>query len=103
MKFANIVEVSGIQASMTINVKQALVVTSVYGVGESAVRWAFKSRPAHPLLGSQSVYLIVAWPTSAQHVRAQILLSAQVESTRWGKLRGQLPEEEQAHFIWVLQ
>lgn len=103
LKFTDVVEFSGVQAGVEINVKQAHVVSSIYGLGESDARWVFKARPAHPLVGSQTVFVVVELPASAQAARARVHLSAQVEAPVWGKLRGQLPAEAQAQSNFVLQ
>ena len=103
MKFANVVEFSGIQAGVEIDVKQAHVVSSIYGLGESDAGWTFKARPAHPLVGSQMVFVILEIPPDAQAARVTVRLSAQVDAPLWGKMRGQLPEEAQAQTQFVLQ
>ena len=103
LKFANVVEFSGVQAGVEIDVKQAHVVSSIYGLGESEARWVFKTRPAHPLVGSQMVFVILEVPPDAQKARAKVYLSAQVEVPLWGKVRGQLPEEAQAQASFFSQ
>ena len=103
LKFADVVEFSGVQAGVEIDVKQAHVVSSIYGLGESDARWTFKARPTHPLIGSQMVFVIVEIPTGAEAARAKVHLSAQVDVPVWGKIRGQLPEEAQAQSSFVLQ
>ena len=103
LKFANIVEFSGVQAGVEIVVKQTHVVSSIYGLGESDARWVFKARPAHPLVGSQTVFVVVEIPANAQAARAKVHLSAQVDAPVWGKLRGQLPAEAQTQSNFILQ
>jgi hypothetical protein len=95
LKFANVVEFSGVQAGVEIDLKRAHVVSSIYGLGESDARWEFKARPGHPLVGSQTVFVVLEVPAGAQTTRARVHLSAQVEVPLWGKVRGQLPEEAQ--------
>ncbi|MBI4770574.1 MAG: hypothetical protein HY784_09260, partial [Chloroflexi bacterium] len=69
------------------------------GVGESAARWAFEARPAHPLAGSQSVYVVVELPPTVQAARASVSLSAEVKAGLFSG-RGLLPETER--LSWVL-
>ena len=101
LKFVDAVEVSGLKAETTINMAQAAPVITAYGLGESTLRWEFESRPAHPLLGSQSAYAIVELPPGVEAARASLQLSVEVE-TRLGPVRGLLPETEQAKLSFVL-
>jgi|CXWL01.1.fsa_nt_gi hypothetical protein len=101
-KFVDAVEVSGLKAETTINVRQAVPVITADGVGESVARWVFQSRPAHPLIGSQSAYVVVELPPGVAAARASLLLSAEV-TTRFGPMRGLLPEDERERLSWVLE
>ncbi len=101
-KFANLVEVSGVSAGTTLDVKQAVPVTAADGVGESAARWVFSAQRAHPLLGSQIVFATVELPPGVEAARASVQLTAEVE-TNFGLVRGLLPEEERQSKSWVLE
>ncbi len=95
-------EASLANVETTINLKQAVPVITADGVGESVARWVFQSRPAHPLLGSQSAYVVVELPPGVEAARASLLLSAEV-TTRFGPMRGLLPEAERDRLSWVLE
>jgi hypothetical protein len=101
-KFGSVAEFSGAKAEVTLNVKQALVVTKVDGLGESYARWTFTARPAHPLTGSQEVYVVVELPPGVEAARASAQLSAEVANPL-GPFKGLLPQTEQARFSWVLR
>ena len=101
LKFAEVVELSGVKAETTLNVKQSAPVITAYGIGESTARWVFESRPAHPLLGSQSAYAVVELPPGVEAARASLQLSAEV-ATRYGPVRGLIKETEQARLSFVL-
>lgn len=100
-KFASAVEVSGFKAETEIDLKQAVPVIVADGVGESTARWVFESRPTHPLLGSQSAYVIVELPPGVDAARASLLLSAEV-GTRLGPARYLLPKEQREQLSFVL-
>jgi len=102
LKFVDAIEVSGLKAETTINVRQAMPVITADGVGESVARWVFQSRPAHPLIGSQSAFVVVELPPGVEAARASLLLSAEV-TTRLGPVRGLLPEAERERLSWVLE
>ncbi|MGQ0605097.1 MAG: hypothetical protein ACT4QE_25750 [Anaerolineales bacterium] len=101
-KFVDAIEVSGLKAETTLNVRQAVPVITADGVGESAARWVFAARPAHPLLGSPSVYAIGELPPGVEAARASLLLSAET-TTRFGPVRGLLPEDARQRLSWVLE
>lgn len=100
-KFAG-AEASLGKAEAKVNLKQAVPVVTADGVGESAARWVFQARPAHPLIGSQLTYAVVELPPGVEAARASLGLSAEVE-TRFGPLRGLLPEPERARLSWLLE
>ncbi len=101
-KFVKAVEVSGLKAETTMDVTQAVPVITVDGIGENFARWAFESRPAHPLVGSQVVYATVELPPGAEAARASVHLSAEVTGS-FGPIRGILLEKESERLSWVLE
>jgi hypothetical protein len=100
-KFAG-AEASLAKAETTINLRQAAPVITADGIGEHTARWVVVARPAHPLTGSQTVYIIVELPPGVPAARASLQLSAEV-TTRFGPVRGLLPETERASLSWVLE
>jgi hypothetical protein len=100
-KFAG-AEASLAKAETKINLRQAVPVVIADGVGESMARWVFAARPAHPLVGSQSVYAVVELPPGVEAARVSLHLSAEV-TTRLGPVRGLLPETEREQLNWVLE
>ena len=100
-KFVSVIEVSGFKAETEIDLKQAVPVIVADGVGESTARWVFESRPTHPLLGSQSAYVIIELPPGVDAARATLHLSAEV-GTRLGPARYLLPQEQRERLSFVL-
>lgn len=96
------VELSGVKYETTINTRQAVPVIVADGIGESTVRWVFEARKAHPLVGSQSTYVVVQLPPGVEAARASLYLSILV-GTRIGPVRGILPQNVQERLSFVLE
>lgn len=88
--------------SAKINIKQAFPVVTVSGTGESEAGWLFESRPAHPLIGSQSVYCIVEIPDNVAEITAKVWLTAEILDERWGVLKGLVPDEASSRLSFAL-
>lgn len=84
-----------------IEFRRVFPVIQAFGLGESQPYWQFKADATAPLLGSQSVYLVVAAPEQAGGVRLDIDLVATLE-TRFGPIRVGLPEEARTHLNWEI-
>lgn len=96
LKFAKTFEVSLLKVGAEIEYHKVFPVIQGYGLGESRPYWQFAHHAAHPLLGCQSVYVVLATPGDAGGVQLSLELTATTE-TRWGMIRLGLPEEAQAH------
>lgn len=72
-----------------------------YGLGESRPYWKFAHHATKPLLGCQSVYVVLAAPKDARGVRLSVELIATLE-TRWGPITVGLPEEVRDHLSWTI-
>jgi len=79
-------------AELTLDLTNAVPVITAYGVGQTAVRWRFKSQAAHPLDGSRVVYAIIERPSAAHTVEAKIRLSAQTKTGFTAYMLGQVPQ-----------
>lgn len=90
------VEASLLEVGAEIEYHKVFPVIQGYGLGESRPYWKFAHHAANPLLGCQSVYLVLAAPKDAGGVRLSVELVATLE-TRWGPITVGLPEEAQAH------
>jgi hypothetical protein len=101
LKFAELFEASPGEIGGEIEYQQAFPVVQGYGLGESAPYWRFERHTSHPLLGCQSVYVVLDAPEGGDGVRVTIELVATVE-TRWGPLRLGLPEEARARVSRVV-
>ena len=89
------------KAETTVAIKQAVPVVVAEGVGESAARWEFVSRPAHPLVGAQTTYIVVELPPGVNAARAEMRLTADVQ-TRLGRVLFMPPQTETARWNYVL-
>jgi len=96
LKFAEAVEVSLLEVGAEIEYRKVFPVIQGFGLGETKPYWQFAHHAAHPLLGCQSVYLVLAAPGDAGGVRLGVELVATLE-TRYGPVRVGLPEEARAH------
>ena len=101
LKFAEVFEAKLAEVGAEIEYQQVFPVIQGYGLGESRLAWSFAHHPAHPLLGSQSVYLVAAAPPTANGIRLSLELIATLE-TRFGPLRLGPPQEAQAHLSWLI-
>ena len=96
LRFANLVRVSLLDVGAEIEYRRAFPVIQGYGLGESRVYWRFAHHASHPLLGSQSVYIVLDAPADAGGVRLSVELVATLE-TRVGPIRLGLPREARDH------
>ena len=95
LKFAESFEATLGEVGAEIEYHIAFPVIQGYGLGESRPYWQFAHHAAHPLLGCQSVYVVLDAPRDARGVRLSLELTATVE-TRWGPIRVGTPAEAQA-------
>jgi hypothetical protein len=100
-KFSS-VDVTLAKAEATINLRRVFPVITADGIGESTARWVFVSRPAHPLVGSQTVYAIVQLPPGEEAAKVSLFLNAEV-ATGFGPIKGLLPKDEACDLSWVLK
>ena len=96
LKFAPSTDVKLGEIGAEIEFRKVFPVIQAFGLGESQPYWQFKNDATVPLLGSQSVYLVVAAPEQAGGVRLSVELVATVE-TRYGPVRVGLPTEARTH------
>jgi hypothetical protein len=96
LKFAGALEASLFEVGAEIEYLKVFPVIQGFGLGETSPYWAFAHHAAHPLLGCQCVYLVLAAPEDAGGARLGVELVATLE-TRYGPLRVGLPEEARAH------
>ena len=95
LKFAAVAE-AGLEAGVEIEHHDAFPVITGFGLGESNPYWQFARHAASPLIGCQSVYVVLDTPLDADGVRLSLELIASLE-TRYGPLRAGLPEAARAH------
>ena len=76
-------------------------IIQAFGLGESKPYWQFAHHSTHPLLGCQSVYLVLSAPQDAGGVSLMIELVATAE-TRFGPLRLGLPQSAKANVSRVI-
>ena len=100
-KFAQVIEFAPGEAGVEIEHHDVFPVIQAYGLGESQPYWKFDQHPAHPLIGCQSVYLVLAAPSDSGAVRLSVELIATVES-RFGPLRVGLPQDARASLSRVI-
>ncbi|HLB50212.1 MAG TPA: hypothetical protein VJL59_24580 [Anaerolineales bacterium] len=101
-KIVDLIEVSGLKAETTQNTRQSTVVLTADGIGENVARWVFVAHPVYPLVGSQVVHTIIELPLGIEAARAKVQLTADFE-TRFGPVRGLLPESERRQLSCVLE
>jgi hypothetical protein len=101
LEFAGVVEASLIQVSAEIAYHRAFPVVQGFGIGESRPYWYFAHHAGNPLLGCQSVYLVLAAPRAANGVRLSLELTANLQ-TRYGPVRVGLPETARTHVGQVI-
>jgi hypothetical protein len=97
LKFAVLGE-AGVKAGIEIEHHNAFPVAQAYGLGEAHPYWQFQNHATAPLLGCQSVYLVVA---ASGAVRVSVELQAAVES-RFGIVRLGTPEDARENLSWVI-
>ena len=96
LKFAHAIEVSLLEVGAEIEYRRAFPVLQGFGLGGSHPYWQFAHHASEPLLGCQSVYVVVDAPQNAGGVRLSIELVATV-ATHFGPVRVGLPQEAHAH------
>ncbi len=100
LKFAQ-VEIGVGEVGAEIEFVQAFPIIQAYGLGERTPYWQFARHAAHPLLGCQAVYLVLAAPQDAGGVQLGVELTGKVE-TRIGPFSAALPEAARARTSWVI-
>ena len=101
LKFAQAIDAKLIELGTEIEYVQAFPVIQGYGLGESTPYWQFEHHAANPLLGCQSVYVVLSAPHDACGVRVSVELIAKLE-TRWGPVHLALPEDAKANLSRVI-
>ena len=96
LKFADTFEASLFEAGTEIEYHKTFPVIQGYGLGESHPYWEFSHHAAYPLLGCQSVYVVVAAPQDSGGVRLSVELTASLK-TRYGLIGVGLPEDARAY------
>jgi hypothetical protein len=76
-------------------------IIQAFGLGESKPYWQFAYHTTHPLLGCQSVYVVLSSPLDAGGVRLLVEVNATAE-TRFGPLRLGLPQSANAYVSRVI-
>jgi hypothetical protein len=98
LKFADVIEAKLLEVSAEIEYRKVFPVIQGFGLGERRPYRRFEHHSANPLLGCQSVYLVVAAPRNAGDVQLGVELIATLE-TRYGIFRAGLPAEAQAQIV----
>jgi hypothetical protein len=101
LKFVPGIEFNPGEAGVEIEHHDVFPVIQAFGVGQRNPYWTFKNDAARKLIGSQSVYLVVAVPPDAQGARLSVELTAQVKS-KFGIFNGSVPEEARANLSKVI-
>jgi hypothetical protein len=101
LEFAGVIEASLIKVGAEITYHKAFPVVQGFGMGESRPYWHFAHHAANPLLGCQSVYLVLAAPQAANGVRLSVELTANLQ-TRYGPVRVGLPEPARTYVGQVI-
>lgn len=102
VKIANVLEVSGFKAEVKSDERQAHVVTRASGVQQTFAQWQFKAGKTHPLEGDQVMLVMLLLAPGVAAAEAIAQLSAEV-ATKYGPVRGFLPQTEHYKFRWTLQ
>jgi hypothetical protein len=76
-------------------------IIQAFGLGESKPYWQFAHHSTHPLLGCQSVYLVLSSPLCSGGTQVLVELAATAE-TRFGPLRLGLPQSANAHVNCII-
>ncbi len=93
LKFADLLDAKLFTIKAEIEYRQVVPVIQGFGLGEARPYWQFAPHPTVPLLGCQSVYLLLAAPAEAAGVRLGLELVADLETRFAGLLRYGLPRE----------
>jgi hypothetical protein len=91
LKFASLLDASLLALGAEIETIQVFPLIQAFGLGEAKPSWQFTGSPANPLLGCQSVYLVVSAPADSGGVRLSLELTARLE-TRYGPLQLSMPQ-----------
>ena len=78
------VEASVGSVETTIHMDTVEPVVTAFGIGTSIAEWRFRKHKLHPLLGARTVYMILAYPSSAAHIELALDLKANVRVSRFG-------------------
>lgn len=90
------VEASAGSVETTIHMDTVEPVVTAYGIGTSVAEWRFRKHKLHPLLGTRTVYMILAYPSSAGHIQLSLDLKANVRVSRFGSWLFTLSETARA-------
>jgi hypothetical protein len=102
LKFAEVIAGKVAEVGAEIELHQVFPVIQSFGLSESRPYWQFSHHAAHPLLGSQFVYLVLAAPAEAHGARLSVELTATVQ-TRFGPVPLGLPQEAApANLSWTI-
>jgi hypothetical protein len=80
----------------TIHMDRVEPIVTAFGIGTSVAEWRFRKHKLHPLLGARTVYLILAYPSSAGRVQLALDLKANVRVSRFGSWLFTLSETAKA-------
>lgn len=93
----------GVEAGVEIEHHNVMPVIQAFGLGESHPYWEFEQHAEKPLLGCQSVYLVVAAPHEAHGARLTVELVARVGGASGWAARLTTPSTANAHLSWVIE
>ncbi|CAG0940077.1 hypothetical protein ANRL1_00065 [Anaerolineae bacterium] len=91
LKFVEAIKSSPGDVGVEIEHHNVFPVVQAFGLRQSNPYWKFSNHAANPLIGCQSIYLVLAVSHDAEGARLSIELSAKVES-RLGMIHVRLPE-----------
>ena len=83
LSFAQVISFKPGEVSAEIEYRQVYPVIQSYGAGEAQASWEFKAHAAHPLLGTQFVYAVVAVMPEAEGGRGYLELSVTSQKPVW--------------------
>lgn len=101
LKFASGAGVKAGEVGATIEFHKVFPVIQAYGLGEASAYWDFQPHAAHPLLGSQFVYAVLAARQPANGLRGHVEVTVSTQSTL-GPVRYGLPETARKHTSFEL-
>jgi len=96
LKFTPAIEFNPGEAGVEIEHHDVFPVIQAFGVGQSNPYWMFKNDAGRKLIGSQSVYFVIAVSPEAQGARMSVELTAQARG-RLGIFKGGVPEDARAN------